>query len=65
MATNEKKVLANRRNAKQSTGPRSKGGKAMASRNALKHGILSEAIVLPDEKIEEFNALASRRRVFR
>ena len=58
MATSEKKVQANQRNAKQSTGPRSKGGKAKASRNALKHGFLSVTIVLPDEKIEEFDALS-------
>jgi hypothetical protein len=34
-----RKLLANRRNATRSTGPRSREGKAKASRNALRHGL--------------------------
>jgi len=34
-----KRLLANRRNALKSTGPRSARGKALSSRNALKHGL--------------------------
>jgi hypothetical protein len=37
--TTEKKIAANRRNAKRSTGPRTKSGQAKASRNALRHGL--------------------------
>jgi hypothetical protein len=37
--TSEFKVLANRQNAKKSTGPRTKTGKSRASRNALRHGL--------------------------
>ena len=37
--TSAKKVAANRRNAKKSTGPRSKGGRARTSRNAQRHGL--------------------------
>jgi len=38
MAT-ERQIAANRRNAQNSTGPRSAGGKQRASRNALRHGL--------------------------
>jgi hypothetical protein len=41
--TSERKVAANRRNAANSTGPRTRGGKATVSRNALRHGLRSVA----------------------
>lgn len=43
----ERKLQANRANAKRSTGPRTESGKAASRRNALKHGILSLSIELP------------------
>jgi len=43
----ERKLQANRANAKRSTGPRSEAGKAVSRRNALKHGILSRSLDLP------------------
>ena len=44
----ERKLQANRANAKRSTGPRTEAGKAASRKNALKHGILSRSIdVLP------------------
>ncbi len=48
---------ANRRNAKKSTGPRSQAGKAVASQNALKHGLTAERVIIPGEdpsELEEF-----------
>ncbi len=54
MATN-KQTRANRENAKKSTGPRTAGGKARSSKNALKHGLLSQDSVLPGEAPEEFD----------
>jgi hypothetical protein len=39
----ERKLSANRANAKHSTGPRSRDGKARSSLNALRHGILAKA----------------------
>lgn len=45
----ERKLQANRANAKRSTGPRTEAGKAASCRNALKHGILSRALDLPLE----------------
>ena len=43
----QRRLLANRANAKLSTGPRTEAGKAVSRRNALKHGILSRLIDLP------------------
>ncbi len=54
MATN-KQTRANRANAKKSTGPRTTAGKTRSSKNALKHGLLSQDSVLPGEAPEEFD----------
>jgi len=43
MAT-EVKILANRRNAQKSTGPRTNEGKSAVSQNAVKHGLTSPAV---------------------
>ena len=52
----EKKLQANRANAKRSTGPRTSAGKAAVRSNALKHGVRSNALsVRPDECMERFN----------
>ena len=37
--TSERKIAANRRNARKSRGPRGAAGKSIASRNALRHGL--------------------------
>ena len=39
-------ILANQQNAQKSTGPRTLAGKARASRNALKYGLLAETVVV-------------------
>jgi len=44
--TSARKVEANRRNAKRSTGPRSARGKSWSRLNALKHGILASQAVI-------------------
>ena len=41
---------ANRRNAQQSTGPRTQIGKKTSSLNALRHGLTSRVVVLPDHR---------------
>ncbi len=53
--TSEKKLNANRENAKKSTGPRTSGGKSRASKNALKHGLLAQDAVLPGEDPADFD----------
>ena len=47
--TSTPKIIANRKNALKSTGPRTPHGKAIVARNALKHGLLSRQVLLPDE----------------
>jgi len=53
----EKKAEANRRNALKSTGPKTPEGKAAVSLNALKHGLLSQEILLPREDQEALREL--------
>ena len=51
-----RRLAANRRNAKKSTGPRSAAGKANSSCNAITHGLCSD-VLLPDEDHEAFDLL--------
>jgi len=55
--TSTKQISANRHNSRKSTGPKSVGGKAVASRNATRHGILSSSLFLPDEDPATFQQL--------
>lgn len=49
MATGEKQIAANRRNAQKPTGPRTPEGKAAACHNAVKHGLnVCDIILKPD-----------------
>ncbi len=52
--TTEAKILANRRNAQKSTGPRTTEGKAVASQNSVKHGLSTRQAVISSESKEEF-----------
>ena len=61
--TSEKKAQANRRNALKSTGPRTPEGKAAVRLNALKHGILSQAVLLPGEDEEALRELGQNLKV--
>ena len=45
---------ANRRNAQQSTGPRTEIGKKTSSLNALRHGLTSRVVVLPSEDLAAY-----------
>lgn len=60
--TTPAKIEANRHNAQLSTGPVTRDGKAMASRNARRHGLLSKEVVLPDEDHEGFDSLVASLR---
>jgi len=48
-------LAANRGNAQRSTGPRTDTGKAVASANATRHGLLSTRLLLPDEDAAELD----------
>ncbi len=49
MPISEAKLLANRRNAAKSTGPKTPEGKARSRQNALKHGLTGSGVALPSE----------------
>jgi hypothetical protein len=50
----ESQTLANRLNALKSTGPRTTQGKAVASQNSVKHGLLAESDVITSESEADF-----------
>ncbi|MDP9171292.1 MAG: hypothetical protein M3N54_11795 [Acidobacteriota bacterium] len=52
-------ILASRANGKRSRGPITKEGKAISSRNAEKHGLLSD-ILIAGENVDRFEALFPR-----
>ncbi|MCI0498371.1 MAG: hypothetical protein L0Y36_01640 [Planctomycetales bacterium] len=51
----EKQWLANRQNALRSTGPRTTEGRAIASQNAIRHGLRAQTTVIAGENAEEFD----------
>ena len=51
----DKQLEANRRNALKSTGPKTKVGKSISSKNALTHGLRAQQIVIEGESQEEFD----------
>lgn len=53
--TTQKQIDANRRNAQKSTGPKTPEGKETVSQNAVRHGLLAQALVLDGESREEFD----------
>jgi hypothetical protein len=54
MSISQRKIEANRANARRSTGPRTPRGKRAASRNALAHGLTGRAALLPGDDPEEY-----------
>lgn len=62
MATSEKQRAANRRNAQKSTGPKTAAGKAVVKFNAIKHGLLSKTLILPDEHMDEATSFEGQLR---
>ena len=53
-ALNVVQLEANRRNAQQSTGPRTEAGKKTSSLNALRHGLTARVVVLPSEDLAAY-----------
>jgi hypothetical protein len=52
-------IEANRRNAQQSTGPRSEIGKQKSSLNALRHGLTARVVVLPTEDLAAYQRFSA------
>ena len=61
--TSARKAAANRQNALKSTGPKTPDGKAAVRLNALRHGLLSQEILLPGEDEEALRELAEGLRL--
>ena len=59
MAT-PRQIAANKQNASKSSGPRTAKGKVVASRNAVKHGLTAQRIMVPGESPDDFEALVQR-----
>ncbi len=59
MAT-PKQIEANRRNARKSTGPRTREGKARVSQNAVKPGSFAPRTLIPGESLDEYDALVRK-----
>lgn len=53
----KKQVVANRANAKRSTGPKTNKGRALTRMNACKHGLTAGTIVIGNEDPREFDTL--------
>jgi len=56
MAT-EQQIAVNRENAKHSTGPRTELGKSRSKRNALRHGLTGETLLVVEENAAAYRAL--------
>ena len=60
--TSQRQIEANRRNASNSTGPRTARGKAVVALNAVQHGLLSRQAVIQGESEAELIDLGKRLR---
>jgi len=56
----EAKILANRLNAQKSTGPRTNEGKAIASKNSVKHGLTAANNIIRQECQADFDLYSSQ-----
>ena len=63
-AATRKQIEANRENALRSTGPLTPEGKAVAARNALKHGLTSKDVLLPGDNPVEFKVFVAGLRIY-
>ena len=53
------KRLTNRLNSKKSTGARTSAGRRTVSRNATRHGMLTNSVLLPGESEERFSQMSA------
>jgi hypothetical protein len=60
--TSEKQIKANQQNARKSTGPRTQEGKDRASNNSVKHGLLSQDVLIRGEDGAALQELSERLR---
>ncbi len=53
MTVSEKQLIANRKNAQKSTGPKTDKGKAVVGNNAVKHGLYSDNVIIDSPHLKE------------
>ena len=56
MSASPARIQANRANSQLSTGPRTTEGKLRSSVNALRHGLTSKMVLLPEDDLLAYNA---------
>ena len=61
-ASKKSRAEINRENAQKSTGPKTEAGKQASSRNAFKHSLYSERLIVPGEDPAEFDELRATLR---
>jgi hypothetical protein len=54
--TSFRQIEANQRNALRSTGPKTEDGKQRSRRNAVRHGLTAETVVVALEDVEDYHA---------
>ena len=54
--TSFRQIAANRRNAQLSTGPKTEEGKSRSRRNAVRHGLTAETVIVALESAEDYAA---------
>jgi hypothetical protein len=51
----QKQLIANRKNAQSSTGPKTEKGKAVVAQNAITHGLRTTKLIITSESEEQFD----------
>ena len=57
MTTSAQQITANQINAQKSTGPLTESGENTVAKNALKHGLFCQQLILSNENSDDFSAL--------
>ena len=62
MKVSEKKIAANRENARRSTGPKTISGKSKSKKNAITHGVYASTTLITGEDAALYEAIKKEQR---